>query len=308
NWPVYPLFITDGKIYLGHSEHSPVDPKSRGAPFICLNATTGEEIWRADGLFRQTDWGGAAIIGDSIIATYDSYDQMIYAVGKGPSAISVSASDEAIPLGSSALIDGRVTDVSPGTNTIEMKARFAYGVPAIADEYMSEWMLYVYKQFERPANAMGVEVRIQVVDPAGNFAWIGTTNSDSYGNYQYSFIPQLEGTYTIIASFVGSGAYYGSQAVTYLVVDPAPAAYPSYPGYEGPTAQEVANSVVANLPADATPQEVAQAVVNAMPDYPETPEMTEVAQIPDIATMNIVILVAVAIAIVIALVSLFKKK
>ena len=33
NWPVYPMFITDGKIYLGHSEHSPVDPKSRGAPF-----------------------------------------------------------------------------------------------------------------------------------------------------------------------------------------------------------------------------------------------------------------------------------
>ena len=310
NWPVYPQFITDGKIYLGHSEHSPIDPKPRGAPYICLNATTGEEIWRADGLFRQTDWGGESIIGDSIIATYDSYDQMIYAIGKGPSAISVSGPDVAISLGTSALIDGTVTDVSPGTNSIEMKARFAYGVPAIADEYMSDWMLYVYKQFERPANAMGVEVRIQVVDPAGNYAWIGTTYSDSYGNYQYSFIPQMEGTYTIIATFIGSGAYYGSQAVTYLKVDPAlpTITIPSYPGYQGPSAQEVANSVVASLPDNATPQEVAQAVVNAMPEYPESPDMTEVAQIPDIATMNIVILVAVAIAIVIALISLFKKK
>jgi hypothetical protein len=235
---------------------------------------------------------------------------MIYAIGKGPSAISVSGPDVAIPLGSSAVIDGMVTDESPGTNSIEMKARFPYGVPAIADEYMSAWMRYVFKQFERPADAMGVEVRIQVVDPAGNFAWIGTTYSDAYGNYEYSFIPQMEGTYTIIASFVGSGAYYGSQAVTYLVVDPAPTqvTIPQYPGYQGPSAQEVANSVVASLPEDATPQEVAQAVVNAMPEYPETPEMSEVAQIPDIATMNIVILVAVAIAIVIALISLFKKK
>ena len=93
-----------------------------------------------------------------------------------------------------------------------------------------------------------------------------------------------------------------------MAVDPAPAPYPTIPGYQGPSASEVANSVIARLPADATPQEVAQAVINAMPEYPETPEMPQVAQIPDIATMNIVILVAVAIAIVIALVSLFKKK
>ncbi|GAI02535.1 unnamed protein product, partial [marine sediment metagenome] len=40
NWWAQILFITDGKLYMGHSEHSPIDPKPRGAPFYCLNATT----------------------------------------------------------------------------------------------------------------------------------------------------------------------------------------------------------------------------------------------------------------------------
>ena len=306
NWPVYPMFFTDGKIYLGHSEHSPVDPKSRGAPFICLNATTGEEIWRGDGLFRVTDWGGESIIGDSIIATYDSYDQMIYAIAKGPSAVSASAPNTAVSLGSSVIITGMVTDESPGTNSIEMNARFPYGVPAIADQYMSEWMRYVYKQFERPADAIGVPVRIQIVDPEGGYAWIGTATSDSYGNYQHSFIPQMKGTYTIIATFIGSEAYYGSTTTTHLVVDPAPAqvTIPPYPGYQGPSAQEVANSVVANLPADATPQQVAQAVINQMPAYPEQQEIT----IPEYTTMDIILAILVAIAIVIGIVILFRKK
>jgi hypothetical protein len=77
---------------LGHGEHSSNHPLPRGAPFICVNATSGEEIWRIDGAFRQTAWGGLAIIGDSIIATMDTYDLRVYAIGKGPSATTVTAS------------------------------------------------------------------------------------------------------------------------------------------------------------------------------------------------------------------------
>ena len=86
---------------------------------------------------------------------------------------------------------------------------------------MTEWMKYVYKQFERPADATGVPVKIQIVDPEGSYAWIGTATSDAYGHYAYSFIPQIEGTYTIIATFDGSGAYYGSTDTAYLLVGPA---------------------------------------------------------------------------------------
>ena len=222
NWPIYILFITDGKLYLGHSEHSPIDPKPRGAPFVCLNAETGDVVWEIDGFLRQTDWGGAGIIGDSIIATMDSYDQQIYAVGRGPSKTTVTASPKVTNLGSSVIIEGMVTDVSPGSEEAERKLRFPNGVPAVSDEIMSEWMLYVYKQFARPSNVVGVQVTIDAVDPTGAYYNIATVTSDGSGMYSYMWKPPTQGKYTIIATFMGSGSYYASFAQTALGADPAP--------------------------------------------------------------------------------------
>jgi outer membrane protein assembly factor BamB len=116
NWWVKPLFITDGKIYVAHTEHSAVDPRPRGAPFVCLDAETGEEIWRIDGAFRTTRWGGRGIIGDSIIALMDTYDQQVYGIGKGPSSLTAQAPMSGVTVGSSVQITGTIMDVSPGTN------------------------------------------------------------------------------------------------------------------------------------------------------------------------------------------------
>ncbi|MEM2130839.1 MAG: PQQ-binding-like beta-propeller repeat protein, partial [Candidatus Bathyarchaeia archaeon] len=140
NWPVYLSFVTDGKVYLHHAEHSPVDPMPRGAPYVCLDLETGEEIWKMN--IRGVHWGGYPIIGDSIIAMFNPYDNSIYAIGKGPSAITVSASPEVSIHGSKVLVKGMVTDVSPGTDTVELRKRFPQGVPAVADESMSDWMEY----------------------------------------------------------------------------------------------------------------------------------------------------------------------
>jgi hypothetical protein len=226
-WWQYPQFIADGKIYYGTLEHSPIDPRPRGEPFICLNTTTGEEIWRADSLFRSTLWGGLAIIGDSIIATQDTYDQRIYAIGKGPSATTVSAAPKISVHGDNVLVEGMVTDISPGTQEYALTARFPNGVPAIADENMSDWMLYVYKQFERPADAVGVEVVVEVLDPNNNFYEVGRTTSDASGFFSCAFMPEVPGKYTIIATFEGSEAYYGSFAETAINVEEAPAATPA---------------------------------------------------------------------------------
>jgi outer membrane protein assembly factor BamB len=72
NWWLYPVFITDGKIYYGHLEHSPNSPFPRGAPFLALDVETGKEVFRVNGMFRQTLWGGLGIIGDSIIVNQDT--------------------------------------------------------------------------------------------------------------------------------------------------------------------------------------------------------------------------------------------
>jgi len=101
----------------------------------------------------------------------------------------------------------------------------------------------------------------------------------------------------IIATFYGSEAYYGSTTTTYLTVDPAPDPYPTDPGYQGPTAQEVAQNVLDRLPDDPTADDIAQEVLDQLPEYPEYPEAPEA---PDYT--NIFIGIVVAIVVVAALV------
>ena len=49
--------IADGKIYIGTLEHSAENPLPRGAPYICVNATDGSEIFRVNGCIRETTLG-----------------------------------------------------------------------------------------------------------------------------------------------------------------------------------------------------------------------------------------------------------
>jgi hypothetical protein len=222
NWPVGHLIAADGKIYIANLEHSVNQPLPRGGPFVCLNATTGEEIWRANGLFRQTVWGGRAVIGDSIIGTMDTYDQRIYGIGKGPSAITASAPDIGVPFGTSVTIKGFVTDVSPGTQDEGIKMRFPNGVAAVSDESMSEWMLHVYKQFPH-GDIKGVPVYFHVVDANGNYRNIGQTTTDPSGFYSIAWEPDIAGKFTVIVSFAGSKSYYPSYAYSaFFVEEPVP--------------------------------------------------------------------------------------
>jgi len=229
NWWQKPLFISEGKIYVGHTEHSANQPLPRGAPMVCLNATTGDVIWRGDGLFRQTRWGGRAIIGDSVIATMDTYDQQVYAVGKGPTETTVTAPDNGVPFGSSVMIRGSVKDVSPGTKSSRLSLRFPNGVSAVSDDNMSDWMKYVYKQFQYEPHTkwVGVEVNLYVVDANMNARPIGTaTTSAENGAFAFAWQPDIPGTYYLYADFDGSKAYFGSHAETAFVVDPAPEVTP----------------------------------------------------------------------------------
>jgi hypothetical protein len=219
NWWQFFLWIVDGKLYSGHLEHSAIEPMPRGAPFLCLDAVTGDLVWRADGLFRSTRWGGRGIIGDSVMVGMDTYDNRLYAVGKGQSALTIAKSQVVVEQGSAVTIQGNVIDVSPGCLTdTNLAIRFPNGVPAVSDASMSDWMLYVWKNFERPADATGVTVKLEAINPDGGYEDWGTTTSDSYGNWAFGACPDKTGTYMIIATFTGSGAYYGSTDTAYLTV------------------------------------------------------------------------------------------
>lgn len=210
--------IADGKIYIGAYEHTPDTPLYKGNRVRCVNATTGEEIWSMLGYPVQ--YGMA--IADGVLVYWNEYDAQVYAVGKGPSAMTVTAPDISVELGHSVTIKGTVTDISAGTKQNEQAARFPNGLPAVSDESMGPWMEYVYMQKPRPTNTTGVQVDLSVIDANGNYRTIGTTTTVD-GTFALNWKPDIEGTYTVYASFAGTESYWPSHAVTYFSVDAAEA-------------------------------------------------------------------------------------
>jgi hypothetical protein len=236
NYPMSIGAVAEGKIYTYTSEHSYTHPLYRGPNLRCVNSSDGTEIWSI------LDFGGGYAIADGILVSSNSMDNMIYAYGKGPSATTVTAPQIVPQLGSSVTIMGTVTDQSPNgrRNTNDLVDWALKGTPAISDEDMGAWMEYMFMQQIKPADAKGVEVVLETLDPNGNFYEIGRTTSDMTGVYSLKFTPEVPGEYQIIARFEGSASYGPSAAMTYLNVDEAPQASPpptAAPPY-GQTADE----------------------------------------------------------------------
>jgi hypothetical protein len=206
-WPYYgSVTIADGKVYAPNNEHSPNDPLPRGMRLNCIDAYTGEDIWNMLG------WMVAPAIADGYLVALNYYDGQIYCLGKGQTEITVTGPETVQGLGTPVLFKGTVTDQSPG----------AKGTPAIADEYMSEWMEYIYMQKPCPQTVEGVEVKLETLDPNNNFYEIGTATSDASGFFSLDWEPPVPGKYTIYATFEGSESYFRSYSETAILVSEAP--------------------------------------------------------------------------------------
>jgi len=215
-WTFARVTLADGKLYCAEG-HEYAPPTFRGAQELCLDAYTGKQLWSVLGFFIE----GPQCIADGVLMTDNSYDMLLYAFDKGPSATTVTASPALATNGSSILIRGTVTDQSPGQTCLGIPAA---GTPAIADAYMKPWMEYMYQQQPEPTNATGVPVQLYATGPDGATINIGTVTSDIYGNYEYIWTPPTTGTYKILAGFAGSNSYYASSAETGLGVAQAPPA------------------------------------------------------------------------------------
>jgi len=227
-WGLRPIFlaaIADGKVYAFNNEHSPNDPLYRGNTIYCIDAFTGQEYYKMLGWSGQTggQGGSTAALGDGVLAYYNYYDNSIYAVGKGPSALTVDAPLASVNKGQSIVIRGTVTDQSAGAKRLVANGEFNV-VPAMSDESQARWMEYLYMQKPMPENATGVPVTIFATDPNGNTDQIGEVRTDSSGNYYLKWAPAMEGTYVINAVFQGSDSFWPSSSTTAVGVDPAVAA------------------------------------------------------------------------------------
>ena len=163
-------------------------------------------MWNITGLWFNP------LIADGYALAVNAEDNRLYSFGKGQTDITVQAPMTSITAGTNVIIEGKVTDRSPG----------APGTPAISDNDMTAWMQYLYQQQPFPSDATGVNVSLDAIDPNGNSIRIGNVASDASGAYSYVWnTPNISGKYTITATFPGSNSYFASSSETAVVVSDA---------------------------------------------------------------------------------------
>jgi outer membrane protein assembly factor BamB len=200
--------IADGKIYAATGEHSPNAPMWRGGRIYCVDAYNGKGIWNLSG------WWQNPAVADGYLTAFNNYDCKVYCIGKGQTATTVTATPG---IGNVVTIQGTVTDQSPGQTCLGIPAA---GTPAIADEYMTQWMEYLYMQKTMPSDATGVPVTLFISDQNGNIVDTIQTTSDITGHYATSWTPPSTGTYMITAAFDGTNSYFASTGKTAIAVGP----------------------------------------------------------------------------------------
>jgi hypothetical protein len=196
--------------------------------------------------------------GDGYLVGLNFYDNQIYCYGKGPSATTVEAPMTAASAGSTVIIEGTVTDQSPGAANYASKFGLNSGVAAVSDSSQQAWMEYLYMQQAKPTNATGVPVTIDAIDPNSNYIHIGDAITDASGTFGYAWTtPDVPGQYVIIATFKGSSSYGSSSAQTYAYVGEAEAIASPYPEVVlPPTEMYIVGSTIAII--------IAIAVVGAL--------------------------------------------
>jgi hypothetical protein len=206
-------FIADGKLFTYNTEHTPSYPRTRGWKLFAIDMFTGEGIWNITGSIST----GA--VADGYLVSGNPDDGYVYSFGKGQSATTVTAPDTVVALGQGIVIKGSVLDLSPAQpNT-----------PCVSDASMTTQMEYLHMQIPigglwGNATMTGVNVKLSAIDPNGNYIDIGTAVSDAYsGNYAFTWTPQTQGDYKLIASFEGSESYGSSSSNTGLSIGAAAA-------------------------------------------------------------------------------------
>ncbi len=209
DYSVQDIRVADGKIYVTNNEHTPSQPATRGWGMICLNATTGEFLWKINGANLV---GGAA--SDGYLMSGSSYSGYLYSMGKGQSKITLTAPQTSVASGQSIVFSGTIMDLSSAQpNT-----------PCVSDDSMATWMDYLH--FQMPIDGYyhnitikGVPISIDAVDPNGNFIHVADITSDSSGSFGYTWaVPSNSGSYQVMATFMGSDSYGSSFASSYVDV------------------------------------------------------------------------------------------
>jgi hypothetical protein len=231
-----------GGLFFVETGHCYGPPLFSGAQLYAINATSGELVWS----ITNFDSGSCPAVVFGQVLTFNAYDNQIYSYGIGPTKTTVNAPSVGVTTSTPVTITGTVTDISSGSQQTAVAANFPNGLPAVSDESMTKFMESVYMQMPTPHNTTGVPVTLSVIDSNHNYRIIGTTTTDPSGAYGFTWTPDIPGGYQLIATFGGSGAYYGSTAQTYFYAStPAATASPVPVAAEPPTGMYIAEAAAA---------------------------------------------------------------
>ncbi len=213
-WPLWTFNIgtvAGGLLFVGEGhQYSP--PLFKGAQQLAINTTTGQLVWSIDSFDVTT---GPAVV-DGVMVVHNSYDNLVYAYGQGPTMTTVSAPQVGVTTETPITITGSVVDISSSSKQEAVAANFPNGLPVVSDSSMTPFMEAVFMQQPMPNDVAGVPVILSVIDANNNFRQIGTTTTNARGTYGFTWKPDIPGNYTVIATFAGSGAYFGSSDQTYF--------------------------------------------------------------------------------------------
>jgi hypothetical protein len=277
-------WIADGKLYTINNEHTPTPPITRGWGVVCVDAITGDEVWKLHGPWV---WGGPGPIADGYL-TITSNDGYMYVLGRGQTETTVMAPLTAVPKGTAMTITGSVLDMSPSQP----------GTPCVSADSMSTQMEYLFFGF--PINGIwgnetitGVPVSLTAIGPGGDYTNIGTATTEGYyGTYGLKWTPTAEGTYQILASFDATDAYGSSAASTWVTVGPAPSG-----GQPQETEEPTTEAPTTEAPTTEAPTTEAPTTEAPTSEVPTTEQPS--AEAPAFPTTEVIIVAAVAVAIVI---------
>ncbi len=229
--------LADGKVYAFNGEHTPSFPRDRAWSTFCINATTGEEIWK---IHNPMTPGAVA---DGCLTASNGYTGEMFVFGKGKTATTLTAPDTIIAKGNGVVIKGTVMDQSPAQpNT-----------PCVSKGSMGLQMEIIHLQMPQTGiwgneSITGVPVILTAIADDGTVTDIGSTTTNGYyGTFTMPWTPPNEGTYTIMASFAGDDSYGSSTAATGISVGPAATVAPTTSPAAAITASEVASQLMTPL-------------------------------------------------------------
>lgn len=220
-YPTYINAVGNGVVYTVTTEHTVETPIYKGALARAIDATTGKELWTLSDYTGE--FGGMSYaIADGYAVFFNGYDDQLYCVGKGISALTVSAPSTGLAFGTPVVIKGTLTDISAGTKQDQVAMNFPNGVPLASDSIMKDWMGFIYQQKPCPSNFVGVPVVLSVFDSNNNTRTIGTAMTDASGAFSLTWTPDIPGNFQIIASSAGTNSYWPSYSEDSFTVMQAP--------------------------------------------------------------------------------------